>query len=145
MLEFLLEEYSLIFCIYCCFYSELQFTMLSSSSSPVLSDQSGRFSPLLLDFGEYYFSDYSAQCFFHPSLFENEPVNNAGFTPLSKRQSVKGWVRVCSNSIVFDPASKKFPILRIKFEKISALELLLNWLKRFVKCSKLQFEREVKN
>jgi factor associated with neutral sphingomyelinase activation len=88
------------------------------SSSP------SRFSPLLLDFGEYYFTDFSAHCFIHPGIFGSETLSDASAVPLGQRRLIKGWLRICSNSIVFDAEDRDLPILRIKFEKTSSIELL---------------------
>eukprot|EP00117_Sycon_ciliatum_P047152 scpid28293/ scgid33705/ Protein FAN; Factor associated with neutral sphingomyelinase activation len=63
-----------------------------------------RFSLLLLDPGEIYFEDFSV--FYYPIGLDLEEA-------YERRQ--RGHLKVCSNSILFDPQDTSYPILRFLF------------------------------
>eukprot|EP01114_Cavostelium_apophysatum_P011697 TRINITY_DN260_c1_g1_i1.p1 TRINITY_DN260_c1_g1~~TRINITY_DN260_c1_g1_i1.p1 ORF type:complete len:896 (-),score=250.63 TRINITY_DN260_c1_g1_i1:12-2699(-) len=79
--------------------------MLSSSKG------SQRFSLLLLDEGEYYFDDFSG--FYYPPSETDE---------LSFKRRVKGRLKLCSLSVIFDPDDHKLPITRIPFKLADTIE-----------------------
>jgi factor associated with neutral sphingomyelinase activation len=98
--------------------------------------ESPRFTPLLLDPGEYYFEDYAA-VLFHPGDSDPELI------PVASRVQLKGWFRICSNSILFDPQNQKYPIFRAKYRDVISVDpikapgsenLLVVQIKRTILC-----------
>eukprot|EP01119_Soliformovum_irregulare_P011407 TRINITY_DN2849_c1_g1_i1.p1 TRINITY_DN2849_c1_g1~~TRINITY_DN2849_c1_g1_i1.p1 ORF type:complete len:891 (-),score=264.62 TRINITY_DN2849_c1_g1_i1:87-2759(-) len=70
-----------------------------------------RFSLLLLDEDEYYFDDFSAY-YYLPNLDDE--------TAFKRR--VKGRLKLCSASIIFDPEEIKLPILKIPFRHVDFVD-----------------------
>jgi factor associated with neutral sphingomyelinase activation len=84
---------------------------VSLSLSPALVEP--RFSTLQLEYGEYYFEDFSSICY-------TNLLGGAG----DDAQQIKGWLRICSKSIVFDAVSKSVPIFRFKLQHLIDVQLL---------------------
>jgi len=89
------------------FSSVYEVEMLTSSKS------SQRFNLLLLYEGEYYFEDFSA--FYYPSGLDDEQAF---------KRRVKGRLKLCSSSILFDPEEIKLPIMKFPFRYV---DLLARW------------------
>ena len=66
-----------------------------------------RFSLLLLEPGELYFDDYSV--FFHPDADGSESEQ-------SMRRKIRGRLKVCSKSLVFDPQDFSDPVMKFPFK-----------------------------
>jgi hypothetical protein len=85
---------------------------MSSVGGASSAEAESRFSALLLEYGEYYFEDFTAVCHL------NYPNG------VDHRQQWKGWLRVCSKSIVFDPIKTDDPIIRFKLQNVSDVAIL---------------------
>ncbi|ELT88952.1 hypothetical protein CAPTEDRAFT_180999 [Capitella teleta] len=70
-----------------------------------------RFSLLLLEPGEIYFQDYTT--YYYPSRLAPQEA-------YKKRQ--RGRLKLCSKSILFDPKDVAFPIIKIAFRDILAID-----------------------
>jgi hypothetical protein len=70
-----------------------------------------RFSLLLLDDGEDYVCDWVGFC-----------IPPAGKLDVSAGSSVRGRLRLCSMSLIFDPDEQRLPILKFPFAHVEALE-----------------------
>lgn len=84
--------------------------MLSTKKS------SQRFSLLLLDEGEYYFEDFSA-FYYPPGLSDDEQAF---------KRRIKGRLKLCSASLMFDPEDIKLPILKIPFKYCEFVDRLVS-------------------
>lgn len=76
-----------------------------------MASQRHRFSLLLLDEGEDYICDWVGFC-----------VPPAGKLDVSPGSTVRGRLRLCSMSLMFDPDEQRLPILKFPFAHIDALE-----------------------
>lgn len=76
------------------------------------SNSLNRFSLLLLEDREYYFDDYSAYYYPPPMSTNNIPA---------QKRKLKGRLKVCSQSIFFDPEDTRLPITRFPFKNITSL------------------------
>lgn len=76
----------------------------------------GRFNLLLLEFGEYYFEDYSVYHYPIPS----DDMRDPNYRPFLQCDAMKvqGRLKLCSRSIVFEPISVKKPLLKFPFKAI---------------------------
>ena len=86
---------------------------MSSASS---TDVSSRFSLILLEPGEIYFEDYlvyyhELKCPFGPSSAESE-----------SNKQLKGNLKICSKSIVFDPINLSYPLVKFPYKSIEKIE-----------------------
>jgi factor associated with neutral sphingomyelinase activation len=81
------------------------------------SNSTGRFDLLLLEEGEYFFEDYSAIRCSLPILHKQSPQPGA----LSMCTQVRGRIKVCSRSIMFDPEDSSIPVSSYSFKKMKAM------------------------
>lgn len=66
-----------------------------------------RFNLLLLEYGEYYFEDFSVFLF---------PVTEDGDFLSADRLKIQGRLKLCSKSILFEPIEARRPILKFPFK-----------------------------
>jgi len=83
--------------------------------------QPKRFSLLLLEEGEYYFDDFGA--FYYPA---GEPDDQA----LKKR--IKGRIKLCSHSVMFEPDEIKLPIMKFPFRHTTSIDESIGPLKNMI-------------
>lgn len=102
----------------------------TASSTP----SRNRFSLLLLSHGELYFEDFSV-FYFPPASTEDESIRRCGavravpqapadtVTVLRTHTSrkMRGRLKLCSHSLVFDPQDITYPIVKLPFESITRL------------------------
>ena len=86
-------------------------TMWSSTNS------AGRFDLLLLEEGEYYLDDYSAVRCSLPLLHTQSPQPGA----LGMCKQVRGRIKVCSRSLMFDPEDSSIPVSSYAFKTMKAM------------------------
>ena len=80
-------------------------------------NSTGRFDLLLLEEGEYFFEDYSAvQCSL-PLLYTQSPQPGA----LQMCSQVRGRIKVCSRSLMFDPEDSSIPVSSYAFKTMKAM------------------------
>ena len=84
-----------------------------SSSSTV----SSRFSLILLEPGEIYFEDYLVYYHELNTPFANTTPKKSAF------KSLKGNLKICSKSIVFDPINLNAPLVKFQYKSIEKIEL----------------------
>lgn len=85
--------------------------MTVSSSSP------SRFSLVLLEPGEIYFEDYLV--YYHET---RDPLNGSG-DDTTASQPIKGNLKICSKSIVFDPINFSYPLVKFSYKSVDLIEL----------------------
>ena len=85
----------------------------SSSHQSSSSTASSRFSLILLEPGEIYFEDYLV--YYHEL--------NSPFTNAVPKKSLKGNLKICSKSIVFDPINLNAPLVKFQYKSIEKIEL----------------------
>eukprot|EP01083_Nonionella_stella_P088211 245671_1 len=111
----------------------------SSSLAPRLGyagAKNSRFSLLLLDEREYYFEDHKAVYFHSRSGQIGASIQER------KCLEVPGRLKVCSNSIVFDPDNLRYPVLRLPFNDVSRIKTFENGSKFYVVSSTMIEMRE---
>ena len=80
-------------------------------------NSSGRFDLLLLEEGEYFFEDYSAVRCALPMLHKSSPQPGA----LGMCKQIRGRIKVCSRSILFDPEDTSIPVSSYSFKAMKAM------------------------
>lgn len=85
---------------------------LDNSSS---SSFTSRFSLVLLEPGEIYFEDYLVYYHELKSPLLNESNNNY--------ESIKGNLKICSKSLVFDPINFSYPLIKFPYKCIDEIQL----------------------
>ena len=90
----------------------LSFFVLSSSMLGRKARKFRRFSPLLLDEGEYYFDDYAAFAFGSVDDDLDEAL----------RSRLKGRLKLCSKSLFFEPEDEDEGIRRYTYRDIQTIE-----------------------
>jgi factor associated with neutral sphingomyelinase activation len=83
-------------------------TPTSATSSPASAT---RFSLILLEPGEIYFEDYLV--YYHEL---NSPLSKPGHT-----NQIKGNLKICSKSIVFDPLNFSYPLVKFPYKSIEKI------------------------
>ncbi|PRP85404.1 hypothetical protein PROFUN_06950 [Planoprotostelium fungivorum] len=87
-----------------------------------MATRSQRFSALLLDEGEYYFEDFGG--WYYPPAESDES---------SARGRIKGRLKMCSRSFIFDPDEWSIPIFKFPFKFVTAPGIKkVNALNRFL-------------
>ena len=81
------------------------------------NNSTGRFDLLLLEEGEYFFEDYSAVRCALPLLHTQSPQHGA----LNMCRQVRGRIKVCSRSIMFDPEDTSVPVASYSFRSMKAM------------------------
>lgn len=88
----------------------------SASASP------SRFSLVLLEPGEIYFEDYLV--YYHELRCPFDAVeggdNNEGLP--HHQQPIKGNLKICSKSVVFDPISFSYPLVKFSYKSVDRIE-----------------------
>ncbi|XP_045592662.1 protein FAN-like isoform X3 [Procambarus clarkii] len=77
-----------------------------------------RFSLLLLEPGEIYFEDFAAIYI----LPEESANNNDGWAEKFENRLLRGRLKVCSKSLVFDPRDMRAPIIKFPFRTFERVE-----------------------
>lgn len=115
---------------------------MNSNNQSSDSSSSSRFSLILLEPGEIYFEDYLV--YYHelnspisekPQFKSSPTLNNSLLSPTSSVQKfqfnsleennikqLKGNLKICSKSIVFDPINLSSPLLKFQFKSIELIE-----------------------
>lgn len=104
-----------------------------TSSTHSSSTSSSRFSLILLEPGEIYFEDYlvyyhELKCPFTSTNLEQQNYqfsNNQQQTLINDEQSIKklkGNIKICSKSIVFDPIDLNYPLIKFQYKSIDKIE-----------------------
>lgn len=107
--------------------------MSLNEASSTHSNSSSRFSLILLEPGEIYFEDYlvyyhELKCPFTTSGQEEHNYQysaNQQQTLINDEQSLKklkGNIKICSKSIVFDPINTNYPLIKFQFKSIEKIE-----------------------
>jgi factor associated with neutral sphingomyelinase activation len=83
-----------------------------------------RFNLLLLEHGECYFLDFAVYHYAKPNSnggCDDEPPLDVESLPWSERVRLRqpGRLKLCSRSLVFEPADVRLPILRLSFRQMS--------------------------
>jgi len=73
-----------------------------------------RFNLLLLEYGEFFFEDKGA--YMIPILTDGSDRS----LELSDAMKVQGRIKICSRSIIFEPADVKKPLLKVPFKSLTA-------------------------
>lgn len=98
-----------------------QLSDLSSSASAAPS----RFSLVLLEPGEIYFEDYLV--YYHECRNPlDPPLDDTSTTALTNSihyQPIKGNLKICSKSVVFDPISFSSPLVKFSYKSVDRIEL----------------------
>jgi hypothetical protein len=81
------------------------------------TNSAGRFDLLLLEEGEYYLDDYSAVRCSLPLLHTQSPQPGA----LGMCKQVRGRIKVCSRSLMFDPEDSSIPVSSYAFKTMKAM------------------------
>lgn len=96
--------------------------------SPTASSAPTRFSLVLLEPGEIYFEDYLV--YYHelrcPFVDVEVPVDNESSSDgavSSVSQPIKGNLKICSKSVVFDPINFSYPLVKFSYKSIDRIEL----------------------
>ncbi|XP_042221981.1 protein FAN-like [Homarus americanus] len=76
-----------------------------------------RFSLLLLEPGEIYFEDFAAIY-----VLPNDSVNKDGWEEKFEDGLLRGRLKVCSKSLVFDPKDPRAPIIKFPFRTFEAID-----------------------
>ena len=89
------------------------------------SSTSSRFSLILLEPGEIYFEDYLV--YYHETIspFEQSSTTKKRSNSNSNEnfaKQLKGNLKICSKSIVFDPINLSYPLVKFPFKLIEKIE-----------------------
>jgi hypothetical protein len=115
---------------------------MNSSDSQLSHSSSSRFSLILLEPGEIYYEDYlvyyyGLKCpfttaststnYFETSSVINNRFENKKSTILSEESSsnfkpLKGNLKICSKSVVFDPIDLNSPLIKFQYKSIEKIE-----------------------
>ena len=99
-----------------------------SVSSSNDSSASSRFSLILLEPGEIYFEDYLVYYHELNSPFEanvssaKQRSSNFSSSDASFGKQLKGNLKICSKSIVFDPINLSYPLVKFPFKSVEKIE-----------------------
>ena len=97
--------------------------MTDSSTSDSSSSQS-RFSLILLEPGEIYFEDYLVYYHETNSPFEQNSTNKRSNSNSNENfgKQLKGNLKICSKSIVFDPINLSYPLVKFPYKSIEKID-----------------------
>lgn len=91
-------------------------SLLLNETTSAHSSSSSRFSLILLEPGEIYFEDYLV--YYHELKC---PFNETHGDEHSLKM-LKGNIKICSKSIVFDPINLNYPLLKFQYKSIEKIE-----------------------
>lgn len=90
----------------------------SASASP------SRFSLVLLEPGDIYFEDYLV--YYHELRCPFDAVEGGGGDAEGfsshHQQPIKGNLKICSKSVVFDPISFSYPVVKFSYKSVDRIE-----------------------
>jgi factor associated with neutral sphingomyelinase activation len=88
------------------------------------SSTSSRFSLILLEPGEIYFEDYLVYYHETNSPFEQSSTKKRSNSNSNENfaKQLKGNLKICSKSIVFDPINLSYPLVKFPFKLIEKIE-----------------------
>ena len=91
-------------------------------SNQLTSSNTNRFSLLILEPGEIYFEDYL--------VYYHQP-RKGSYESSSLPPAIKGNLKVCSKSLVFDPLDFSRPLIKFAYKNLERIELAEQDVKRF--------------
>lgn len=91
---------------------------MSNHELTVSSSSPSRFSLVLLEPGEIYFEDYLV--YYHET---RNPLNSSGDDTTTTSEPIKGNLKICSKSVVFDPINFSYPLVKFSYKSIDLIEL----------------------
>lgn len=86
-------------------------SVAQASTGNINKPAASRFSLIILEPGEIYFEDYLV--YYHGV---NSPLEEKG------AKAVKGSLKICSKSLVFDPISLSEPLIKFPYKAIERIE-----------------------
>ena len=98
--------------------------------NPKQKASKSRFNLLLLEYGEYYFEDFSAYIYPVPTIAtyadaecnieSNISLNSTGNKSFIQcdNMKVQGRLKLCTNSLIFEPSDIRKPLLKFLFKHI---------------------------